>query len=345
MLKQIMKKYRAAVIGTGRIGFSLENDGLREQPASHASALSGHPSVTLAAGCDIDPVNLKAFHKKYPHTNIYSDADMLMRQEKPDLVSVAVDESAHLKIMETICVHRPGLVILEKPVAPNTKDAKKISAICRRFHVPVCINHERRFSIDYMEARKLLAKGRIGIIHSVRANLWGGGTVWKDSARKDGTCSLLHDGTHLVDILRFLLGKELVKAHVDHYTKNKKGDIDSLYCRLTAGKVLVNLEFCGNKRAFDFGMEFSGSKGKLAIGNGFFRVYTSKPSPYYSGFHSLARDRNVKRPFKTGYFRNMVSNCVDFLDGKNKLNSTLEEGLKTLSILYNIADLITGCKK
>jgi predicted dehydrogenase len=160
-----MDKYRAALIGTGRIGFSLQNDRLREQPASHAAALAGHPRVTLVAGCDIDPTALAAFHKKYPRTCAYSDAAMLMREEKPDIVSVAVEEGGHLPIMKEICPFRPRLVILEKPVAPNLVDARRIIEVSRRFRVPVCVNHERRFSRDYLTAKNLLHQGAIGTLH------------------------------------------------------------------------------------------------------------------------------------------------------------------------------------
>ena len=49
-----MVKYKAAIIGTGRIGYLLQKDGKREQPASHSSALFKNNRINLIAGCDIN---------------------------------------------------------------------------------------------------------------------------------------------------------------------------------------------------------------------------------------------------------------------------------------------------
>ena len=46
------KIYTAAVVGTGRIGFSLGFDKKREQPASHTMALNANPRIKIIAGVD-----------------------------------------------------------------------------------------------------------------------------------------------------------------------------------------------------------------------------------------------------------------------------------------------------
>ena len=51
--------YTAAIIGTGRIGFSLGLDKKREQPASHTMALLSNRRIRLVAGCDVDSQRLE----------------------------------------------------------------------------------------------------------------------------------------------------------------------------------------------------------------------------------------------------------------------------------------------
>lgn len=58
-----MKKYTAAIIGCGRIGFTLGFDKKREAPASHTMALLQNPSITLTAGCDTFEDNLKLWER------------------------------------------------------------------------------------------------------------------------------------------------------------------------------------------------------------------------------------------------------------------------------------------
>ena len=64
-----MKKYTAAVIGTGRIGFSLGFDKKREQPASHTVSLLENKRIKLIAGCDTNPENLAKFYNHVIHFN------------------------------------------------------------------------------------------------------------------------------------------------------------------------------------------------------------------------------------------------------------------------------------
>jgi predicted dehydrogenase len=334
-------RYRALVVGAGRIGFSLGLDRLREQPASHAFALAAHRRVRLAGAVDIAPEKLIAWKKHFPKTNTYLELDEALAAEKPDLVVIAVPESVHTAVALQVFSFRPRLVIMEKPVAPTLKEAFAIARASARERVPVSVNHERRFSLDYVRARKLLESGAIGDIHGVRAALWSNAPVWTKSAERNGACSLLHDGTHLVDTVRFLLGRDLVRPAIDFTRRGRTSAVSQLFFHYAAGKdIHVAMEVAGNKKAFDFEIEVTGSTGRLHIGNGFFRLMRAVPSRLYSGFTSLRRDPAVRRPGKTGYFSLMVKNCVDFLDRRAELASPLAEGIKTLEALYQVIDLL-----
>lgn len=343
--KAAKKKYRALVIGAGRIGMTLGADRLREQPASHARALAENPRIELAGAVDVDPQALAIFAKSYPRANVYADLDEAMEREKPDIVAVAVPETAHAPVSASVFAHRPRLVVLEKPVAPNPAAAEAVRRAAARFRVPVQVNHERRFAADYALAKSILARGDLGELDCVRARLWSGAPVWKAGAERTGECSLLHDGTHLVDTVRFLPGRELAAPVVDFVHKRRTGTVVRLcFHYLLAKNVFVHMELAGNKKVFDFEIELSGDRGRLNIGNGFLRLYTRAPSPFYSGFHSLRRDRSAKRPAKTGYLSRMVQNCVDFLDGKAELGSPLAEGIKTLEDLYKVVGRLKSGK-
>ena len=82
--------YRAAVIGTGRIGSLLERDTLRAKPSTHAGAYAGHPRVELVAGADVDADRLAEFGADWsiPSAHLYSDYHELLERERPDLVSI-----------------------------------------------------------------------------------------------------------------------------------------------------------------------------------------------------------------------------------------------------------------
>ena len=113
--------YTAALVGCGRIGYSLGLDPKREQPASHTMAMNANPRINLVAGCDTDAQTLCSWHNANPSAAIYRDSLQMYSNVHPDIVVVAVNESSHEKEAIDAIVSRPKLVILEKPVALNVR--------------------------------------------------------------------------------------------------------------------------------------------------------------------------------------------------------------------------------
>lgn len=344
------KIFTAAVIGTGRIGFSLGFDRKREQPASHTMALNSNRRIRLIAGCDKDSSRLEKWRKANRKCRVYSESSQLFACEKPDIVVVSVNEDSHLETCLEAIRSKPRLVILEKPVALNFEEGDKIRFASESLGVPVMVNHERRFSEDYRFAKTHLDS--VGKIMTVNARLDSGLRVYAPENEKDGGYSLLHDGTHLVDIVRFLLGQENVSGndfeviHTPRITslvydeenpeilRNLSVNFESEVCPD------VNLSFSGRSKYFGFEVDIIGTEGRIKIGNGIFEFFRAEESKLYSGFYSLSRNRKIRRFKKTRYFSNMVQNAVDFLDGKTPLFSDLSDGLADLKIIGEIKEAI-----
>ena len=72
------KKYKVAIIGTGRIGFTLGFDKKREQPASHTFAVNKNPRLELLWGCDTNSENLALWKKYNPKAKVYSNTKDLL---------------------------------------------------------------------------------------------------------------------------------------------------------------------------------------------------------------------------------------------------------------------------
>ncbi len=333
-----MTKYTAALIGTGRIGFLLGFDKKREQPASHTMALLANKRIDLAAATDTDSDRLALWEKHVKGGRTYSNSDELYKNEKPDIITVAVNEAAHLTECVAAIEARPRLVILEKPVALNSAEAEKISAAAERCKVPVMVNHERRFSADYLAAKNFMTK--IGEIQSVRGELLSGLRVYSKEKEISGEYSLLHDGTHLVDIMSFLLGEKLTSPTLSSMYKDDKGDVRNFTAFFKSESCpSVSLTMSGRSKFFAFGVDILGTLGRICVGNGYAKFYLRKESKLYSGFYSLTSEK-VRLPKKTGYFSGMIQNAVDFLDGKSELKSPLQVAIDDLKSLEEIKELI-----
>lgn len=376
------KIYTAAVVGTGRIGFSLGFDKKREQPASHTMALNANPRVKIIAGVDKNPENLSEWKKANPAARTFESVEKMYeafaescekksecRDEnrrtknahdcEPDIVVVAVNEDAHLSVALEAISHKPRLLILEKPVALNLHEAEKIRRAAKKFSVPILVNHERRFALDWNSAAEYIEK--IGDVQSISARLFSGMRLYDPDAESTGGYSLIHDGTHLADIVLFLLeaiqknagaksGRAILKnpilSGIVFDKKNKK--IVRNLCAHYSTKFCpsVNLEMSGRSRFFGFEVDVIGTEGRIFIGNGFAKFFHHAESKLYSGFFSLEEDAQIVLPKKrgrvqTGYFSNMVQNAVDFLDGHAPLKSTLQTGMNALEVLEEIKELLT----
>ncbi len=332
-------KYSAVIVGTGRIGFSLGFDKKREQPASHTMALFDNNRINLIAAADTNEENLGAWKKyalkhKSPSMTFRSSGEMYKEVTGSDIIVVAVNEDSHLEECLRAIEQKPRLVILEKPVALNMEEAEKISEAAARCSVPVMVNHERRFDRNYMAARQWITE--IGDIQTVTAELDSGLRVYGEEFEKDGTYSLLHDGTHLVDIVRFLFDVELLSPVVTGIHRDEKNIVRNFAAHYKTEKIPeITVKMSGRSKFFEFRLEVLGTLGKLCIGNGIGELWMREESRLYTGFYSLA-PKKIKLPKKTGYFSGMVQNAVDFLDGESELVSPLEDAVRDLKVLEEI---------
>lgn len=374
-------RYIAAIVGTGRIGFTLGFDKKREQPASHTMALLGNKRIKLIAAADTNQENLEQWRKYVRKHNGKKEFTLTFPSSKElyenvtclDIITVAVNEDNHLQECIKAIEYKPKLVILEKPVALNSEEAEKIRDKAQECGVPVMVNHERRFARDYLSVVKMI--GQIGDIQSVVGELDSGLRIYGEEFEKDGTYSLLHDGTHLVDIIQFLLGANLSKEDKtnDRSEENKEFSskkADSASSKESSSPILKNplvtgvykdekgivrnfsahyqsivssfgtipevtIKMSGRSKFFEFRIEILGTLGKICIGNGFAELFLRKESKLYTGFYSLTRQK-LKLPKKTGYFSGMIQNAVDFLDGNSELVSPLEDAISDLRVLEEI---------
>ena len=319
-----LKKYRTGIIGLGRIGFTLGFDKKREKPSSHSGAFGSNRRISLEGGFDTDPRKRTAWGKYYRQASVYSSLEEMLSDGSWDILVIAVPEERHLSVFEEAAAYKPGMIVLEKPVAPEIKDAYKIKRTARKYGVPVLVNHERRFSRDYILLKKLIGENKLGEPVNIACSLYTPSRALK---------ALVRDGTHLFDAAAYLMGSRPVIRLVS-------GSIAGLSCMGRAGGVNAIFNIGYRTGHFTFEIDIIFKNGRARIGNGLFEVSASKESPYYEGFCSLMKDNSYGSFRKTGCFSGMAANCVDFLDGKAPIGSTLEDGIGSLLTIEEIKSIL-----
>lgn len=332
-----MKKISAALIGCGRIGFILEDDKLRRKPCTHFGGSSA-AGIKITSACDINSERLAMFRIKtgIPETSCYTDYNKLLKAERPQLVIITTWTDSHAEIAIASIKSGAKVVVLEKPVSGSLKLARKISDTAAEYGCIVIVNHERRFDSRYIKVREMLQKGEIGRVLTVNARILTGGYRGQ-SLPAEGGGPLLHDGTHLVDILRFFFGNiNSVRGEFSRFSRDRGfEDYASAWFKIDSG-INIFMEAGGGRKYFLFEVEIWGTEGKIIIGNGYNRLYKNVSSRHYSGFRDL---EEVHFPvFKANNcFTELYKNVKRALYEKDFSNSsTIIDGYRALELVHAV---------
>lgn len=215
------KAYRAAIIGTGRIGSTYDDEIVHREnpsfyqgemrhagpyvilPVNHAEAYQTTPGYELVAAANRSQAKLHAFGERRGVKALYTDFREMLRQEQPDVVSVCTQSPEKAEV--TVAAAEAGVkaIVVEKAMATSMAEADDMIAACEQHGVFLAVNHPYRFSPLMRRTKALIAEGEIGELGSVTVHASGG---------------MLHIGTHTMDMLRYWAGDVVeVDARVPDY--------------------------------------------------------------------------------------------------------------------------------
>ena len=208
-----MKKYRAVLIGCGRIG------------ETHIGAFASNSERTeLIAVCD--PVEERALEKaadyksKVPGAAIlpYSDYQKMLCEVKPDIAVIATESGKHAQ-MSINCLNAGAHVICEKPMALSTLDARNMIDVSKKAGKKLAVCFQNRFNPPVGQLRKAIDEGRLGkLLHGMVQVRWFrdppyyAEAPWRGTWAEDGG-TLMNQCIHGIDLLQWMMGGEAVRVH------------------------------------------------------------------------------------------------------------------------------------
>jgi predicted dehydrogenase len=319
-------KYRAAVIGCGRIGMRHETEEKRLKPATHVGAWINHPDVELIAVADKDPESLQIAREHAYCERLFDDGIRLLEETRPNIVSIATMDDGkhnHFEFVRAAAKNEVRAIVCEKPLADSIEIGEQMVHVCKQVGVMLFVNHIRRFDPALQRVREEIASGSLGKVYQVSG--------WY-------AIGLYHMGTHLIDFLHFLFGNtEWVSGATNFEVKAAvEGDncVDALM-RLPESVTATIQSVSVNKYSM-FEVRILGEKGEIFIrdlGNTIERTPV-RPSRIYDRFFELdpaLREREVST--EMSYFASLARHVVDCLNGRSTPISSGEDALKTLRVL------------
>jgi len=175
----------------------------------HAEGAKQSGGYRVAAVADLIPDRRKAIAAKFGGAKEFEDADALLKSADIEAVTIAVPNHLHAAI--AIAALKAGKhVLIEKPPANTTKDARKVSAAAVKAGKIVLYGLQRRFGPAEQAAKLAIGKGYAGGIYHVRA-AWlrtrgvPVGTGWFTQKKNSGGGAMMDLGISMLDLAWFLL--------------------------------------------------------------------------------------------------------------------------------------------
>lgn len=156
----------------------------------HLQALTALPDAEIAACCDLDATRLNEAADRFDVPLRASRTEELAAAGDLDLVHVATMPSDRWTVVQALLDLRPRAILIEKPLATLPSEAARIFAACQEAGIGLFVNQQVPWHPAWPRVRRRLQAGAIGRITHVRASSMG---------------SLFEQGSHLFDLLRFLL--------------------------------------------------------------------------------------------------------------------------------------------
>ena len=307
--------YRVLIIGCGAIAGGYDADRPDcAPPLSHAGAFTADDRFEIVACVDPDDAARAAFADRWGIARHAATIDGLHAQEGEfEVVSVCSPTAFHARNMADAIALRPRLVFCEKPVADLLDEARRLVEMCDRSGVALAVNYTRRWAPDIVRLAREVQSGAWGRVLSAAG--------WY-------TKGVVHNGGHMIDLLRMIVGE--VELAACGAPVHDFWDDDPTVPALLGGPNGSNIHLvAGDARAFtQFELLVSCEKGEFAMRDGGFRIETRRvdASDTYAGYRTL----NAREDIAGRYEEAMAcaaANIADHLDHGKPLASTGKNAL------------------
>ncbi len=184
----------------------------------HARLLQSSERVRFVGAVDPQGDRHVAVHDP---GRVFGSVEELLAQGEVDFAVVCVPTELHLPVVEELSAAGVALLI-EKPLAASSREAREIVALCRDAGVPAAVGHVERFNPALQELRRRLLEGQIGRLFSVSTVRSG---PFPDRVQDVGVVKDL--ATHDIDLVSWLSDSRIaaVSAQVQHLAGRQHEDL------------------------------------------------------------------------------------------------------------------------
>lgn len=311
---------RVGIIGAGLMasGYDEPKDDII---LSHAHAVINNKGLFLSGFYDINVESAQAASKKWNTSHFQNMNDLL---DNSDIVCCAVSDNAHYDVLKKI-INRSSMkaIICEKPITTDLENGNEIVQLTHKNKIPLFVNYSRRF---------------MPVFRLIKQEIYDMGRFLSGSAYYGK--GLIHNGSHMVNLIDYLVGLEKYKVHsikdqINDFTK----DDPSIGFILSDGNSFIDVSIipCDIVTAFELELFFE--KGKVVYDDavGEVSVYRIKESPTYRGYRNYLPDK-VLTIDRSGALKILYDDVLHNIENGGSIQSDGESAVRTLELCFLIKD-------
>jgi predicted dehydrogenase len=311
---------KCLLIGLGQIGMGFDLQADQSKVYSHARAFSTHPFFELSGAVDPSEEKRNIFKKIYERP-VFSSLLNALQKTNPDIVVVAVPTEMHYQVINDVLDQSNASIILcEKPLSFDIKEARLIVAACTKKGVQLFVNFIRRSDRGALEVQQRIANGLIAT--PVK------GTSWY-------TKGFLHNGSHFFNLLEFWLGKMIHSKELSagriYDSKYPEPDI---YVEFEKGNIVF---LAGREEAFSYyNIELLSPSGRLRYENSgeLIRWEATQTDPNFPGYSMLKKEPEIITNGMDRYQWHVTDQLAKLISGEPSSLCTGKEALLTLESMH-----------
>ncbi len=318
------KIYDVVIIGCGNIGCFYDSPGTAEI-LSYAHAFNAAPGFKIKGFVDIELDRARRAAMVWD-SNYYTDFREAMDKCQPQVICVAVPDKYHCQLLTQLADYPLDVIIAEKPLATSIEEAMQIKRSYAHSSTAVAVNYTRRFIPEFLHLRNSIKEGHFGLFLS------GTGYYGK---------GLLHNGSHHLDLIRFLLG-EICSGEPFAYEHDYYDDDPSISAVLqlqNGRKFVLQSVDCRAYTLFEMDLLFQ--KKRIRIINAGFEIeeYDVTEDAFFKDYFSLEPGRRVQTSLPQAMFWG-VDSIYEYLQEGKALPCTLEDGYQLVGLCENLKRVI-----
>lgn len=311
--------YSVVVIGAGNIAGGYDTPA-SPQILTHLHAIKSEPRFACAALFDLDTGRAGAMGTVWD-VPVAATLDEVLALSF-DVAVIAVPDPHHATYLEHMLGHDAGLVLCEKPLTQDIAQARDIAARYKAAGKMLMVNYQRRFEESVHELRERLVSGALGKSLS--------GAVWYSKG-------IRHNGSHAIDLLRFLFGE--VQATIGRRKTFDFTEVDpSVGGTVRFNDVDIEL-IVGDERLFSiFEIDLLFEKARYRYSQSGMQLerFEVRPDPVFPGYFEQLPVGSGPTALSTALGK-VYGAIGDYLETGAALPATIDDAVTTQAICESLA--------